>query len=87
MCDRFEYFDLLTKFDAFGAGRSWIISWISHDQKLNQIAKSDQISLSQSQSVSERFQFSQVLQVSGLGLVICGVRRVAMANALDEVMS
>ena len=54
MNDRFEYFDLLTKFDAFGAGRSWIISWIIHDQKLNQIAKSDQISLSQSQSGTER---------------------------------
>ena len=54
MNDRFEYFDLLTKFDAFGAGRSWIISWISHDQKLNQIAKSDQISLSQSQFGTER---------------------------------
>jgi hypothetical protein len=57
MNDRFEYFDLLTKFDAFGAGRSWIISWIIHDQKLNQIAKSDQISLSQSQSGTERLRF------------------------------
>ena len=57
MNDRFEYFDLLTKFDAFGAGRSWIISWIIHDQKLNQIAKSDQISLSQSQFGTERLQF------------------------------
>ena len=54
MNDRSEYFDFLTKFDAFGAGRSWIISWIIHDQKLNQIAKSDQISLSQSQSGTER---------------------------------